>query len=141
MAAAFTALSDQRGGTQPGHQLCHGNGCHHGNDLDTGLFPVLHILGRISGTGGNDLHFFFHNHTGNFICERTHQHDVHADGFVGKGSGNMDLLPDIGTRGVSRRDNTKAAAITYGSGQFTVSDPSHASLKYGVLNTQFFTNC
>ena len=40
----------------------------------------------------------------------------------------------------SRRDNAKAAAITYGSGQITVSDPSHASLKDRVLDTQQFTN-
>ena len=140
MAAAFTALGNESGSSQPGHELSHGNGGHHRDDLDPRLFPGFHVFGRIARAGGDDFDFFFHHHLRNLVGKGAHEHDVHADGARCFGSRNADLLPDVGAGGVACRDNAKAAAVRNGSGQRAVGDPCHAALKHRVANAQQFTN-
>ena len=141
MSAALSALCDQGRCAEPRHQLCHADGGDHRNHPDTRCDPFLDVFGRIARPGRDHLHPFFRDDLCDLVGKGTQQHDVHADGLGGDLPGSADLLPDVIARRVSRGDDAKTAAVGNGSGQLSVSDPSHTTLKYGVFDPQHFTNC
>ena len=52
--------------------------------LDACRFPRGDIFARVACTGGHNGHALFHHDLGKLICLRMHEHDVHAEGLVGK---------------------------------------------------------
>lgn len=141
MAAAFTALRDDGGGAQTGHQLGHGDRGDHGDHFDARVQPHLHMLGRIARARRHHRHLFLGGHLGDLVHKGTHEHDVHAEGTRGQRTGDADLLPHVVSGGVARGDDAQAAALGHGGGQLAVRDPGHAALKDRVLDAQQIANC
>ena len=140
VASGFGALGNDGGGAQLLHLDGVGYRCHHGDNLDAGRFPGLHIGGWTSGAGGHDSHFFLYHQGGDVGRVGGGQHNVDAEGLIGKLAGFADFFPHGFRTGIDGRNETQAARIGHGSSQAGVGYPSHASLEKGLLNAQYFRN-
>ena len=140
MTSALTAFGNESRSTKASHQLCHSDRCHNRDDFNPGGKPIFDIAGWISCASGDDLDLFLQDNLSNLICKGTQQHDIHANRFIGDSSCNPNLFPHKLARCISGSNNAKTAAVGNGSGQFTVSDPSHAPLKDRIFDPQKITN-
>ena len=141
MTAAFATLCNESRSAEASQQFSHSNRSNNRNNLNPCGKPFFNIFRWIACTRGYNLNLFFYNNLGHFICKGAKQHNIYANRFIGDTLGNLNLLPDIIGGSISCRNNANTAAIGHGSGQFTVSDPSHTTLKYRIFDTQHFTNC
>ena len=112
MPAALAALGNEGRRAEAGHQLRHGDGGHDRDDLDSGIFPELHVFRGVARAGRHDGDTLLCGHLRNFIRERTHEHDVDTEGLFRQGFGNLDLLAHIVCRGVARSHDAEATAAS-----------------------------
>ena len=67
-------------------------GRHHGEYLDSSGFPLVHILARVTCTGGKNAHVFFDNDLRQLVDMRVHKHEVHAKRLVRQSARRANLL-------------------------------------------------
>ena len=136
MAAGLGALGHHGDGAGALDELGHGNGGHHGDDLDAGGVPGLHVLGRVAGAGDDDRHVLVDDDLGHLVGKRAHEHHVDAEGLVGLLAQLVDLVTQPVGVGVHGRDDAQAARLGDRRRQGGVGDPGHAALEDGLLDAE-----
>ena len=135
MSAGFTTFCYQCIRTTAFHSFCQGHRSNDRNNLYAGFLPHLHVFLRITRTGGNNLYAFFGNHLCNFICIRTHQHDVDTEWFVCQFFCLAYLISYPVCRSTCCTDESQSAGFGYTCCQMVFCHPGHTALKDRVFNS------
>ena len=138
MAAALRAFGDEAIHPQGGQAADQGGGGDHGEYLDARLLPGGDILAGHPRSGGDHLDALLHHHLGHLGGGGVHQHDVHAEGFIGQGLAPADVLPQGVGIHAPRADQAQGPGVGHGGGEFAGGDVGHAALDQGKLGPQQF---
>ena len=139
MTAGFATFGNDSICTCSRHHLCRCDRSRYRNHLDACFLPHGNILIGNACTCGDYRHLFLRNDFCHFLHMGTHQHDIHAEGFICQASCNANLFSQIIAACVHCRDNPKAA-IGNRCRQLAVSNPCHTALKNRIFDAQHLTN-
>ena len=138
MPAAFGAFGDHGIGAKALHTARKRGSGNHGDHLDAGFFPHVHVVGGAAGARGDHVDFQVHQKARQLGGVGIHEHDVRAKGLVRDGAGSAHLLFDPRQRSAAARDDAKPARLADGAGQAGVGDARHSTLDDGHLDAQKF---
>ena len=136
MAAALGALGNDAVHPGLGHHLGQRDRGDHGEDLGPRLLPHGDIGTGAARAGGNDRHLLLGGDPGQFVGLGMHEHDVHAEGLIGQGTAQMDVLPEGLRAHAARADKAQGTRVRNGSGKSAGGDVGHAALDKGELGPQ-----
>ena len=136
MTARFAAFGDHGNGSRPLDQARERDRSDHGNHLDPGLIPGLHVLARVARTGNHDGHPLLDHDPRDLIGMRAHEHHVDAERLVRFLTQLANLVAQPCCIGVHSRDDAEAPRFRYGRGERGVGDPCHTALKNRGLDPE-----
>ena len=140
MSAGLSALCHQCICTGTLHTLCQSYRRHHRNHLDAGIFPRLHVLAGVAGTGSHDRHLFVNDQLCQIVGVGAHEHDVHTERVLRFFLADTNLFPQVINGSTAAGDQADCSGIGYRRCQCALCDPRHTALNHGVLAPQQFCN-
>ena len=138
MPSCFRSFCDNRIGMTAFHSLCKCNRRNNRNHFYIRFFPHLHIFFRRTGSCCNNFYLFFHNYLCNFICIRTHKHNVDSERFICHLLCLLYLISHPFRRSACRSDNSQTACLGYCRCQMIFCNPCHPALNDRIFNSQKF---
>ena len=135
MAAGLHALSHHCVRPVLLHTAGQGHACYHRNHLNACCLPHFHIFFGVSGTGGNHLDAFLHNHLCHILRMGAQQHDIDAKRLICQLPGLADLVAHHFPRCIGTANQSETTCFGYGCCQVVFCYPGHAALNNRIFNS------